>query len=129
MKAPEPLPPQEAIQRQREKDRFAPLNAILDQLEPGSSLHISMASDRINLSIALSLKRIADALEPTITGVSHLEGDVNALVDGLKELSEAESLAGDMLNLTLDEVEKKGSIEVLHIIKRLSSAVLRKANK
>jgi hypothetical protein len=91
----------------------------------------------IAISQAVSLKRIADALQPTI--VEHRmptasEAELRAVLNDTVAATDIESLAGDMLNLTAEEIadarDMHSSDEIFAAkVRRLASAVLRKAEK
>lgn len=136
-----PTPDPEAMQRAAQvrgterqdklkTDAKAARELVRAALEPDSLHVVLLDATSIALSQAISLKRIADALQSVnVMAESERLVESSAQSRPLVLTTDIESLAGDMLNLTLEEIEKKGSIEVLHVIRRLASAVLRKAEK
>jgi hypothetical protein len=106
---------QEAIQRSPGPDR----DPVYDRL--------------VATSTAISLKRLADMLEPK--GVRYsipvpvfpINIPSTPLAIAARADADIESLAGDMLNVTEGQVFNADDSSVVVIIRRLASAVLRKA--
>ena len=124
-----PEPANERKQRLREQAKFGAIKSVVAQLEPAASEKVALDPQVITLSTAISLKRIADALEPTIITGRPEPSKVRELLDVLDPSVDIESLAGDMLNITGTEVAAMSIEEQGILIRRLASAVLRKANK
>ena len=85
------------------------------------------------ISQAVSLKRIADAMQPMNVKAEAKPPLLNAgHVRAMEDAPDIESLAGNYLNFTSDEITGAGSVSAERMageIRRLASAVLRKAEK
>lgn len=115
--------------------RKSAIDAVNDALEPAALVRVALDPAMVAISSAISLKRIADALEllgpddsdviPAIQDFDHAKAAAE-IVDN----ATVQSIAGDMLNLEAGEIENlpaDAAHEIAEKIRRLASAVLRKA--
>ncbi|TXH08623.1 MAG: hypothetical protein E6R03_17905 [Hyphomicrobiaceae bacterium] len=131
-----PTPDPEAMQRAAQvrgterqdklkTDAKAARELVRAALEPDSLHVVLLDATSIALSQAISLKRIADALQPVnVKAESPLILTPHGEYPGKPDPG-IESLAGNHLNITKAEVAMMANEDVTALIRRLASAVLR----
>lgn len=106
---------------------------VRSSLEHAALNIVALDPAQVAISQAISLKRIADAMQPVNVKATPDELAMRLYIEHHQGKSQTiESLAGDMLNLTPAEIEGLGlggATTMAKNIRRLASAVLRKAEK